>query len=595
MSPDRDDGDATLRTVGVLRRALAQSPALRRGLALTVVMAVMVAAGRITVPILLQQVIDRGLNDGYRPALVRNACIVAVVTAIGVAFLQRRMLLRLTAAAETVVFELRVGAFAHLQRLSLAAHSEAQRGVWLARVTSDIESIERFCEWGAVAWVVSSVVIVVIVAAMAAFSWQLALVAIVPLLFTGPALKAIQRRQLIAYGRVRDAVGASLSEVGEAVAGAPTMRAYGAQPRAQRRIAAAVTLRYRRHLDAAKWMAVVFTVGDLVGAFSLALVGVVGARYGQDWGIGLGEIVACLFLANLLQSPVNELGDVLDQTQVALAGWGKVLDVLDLPVEVVEPEPGERLPAGALDVVVDGLSFAYPGGPPVLQDVSVTLAAGSHVAVVGETGSGKTTFAKLLCRLADPVDGRILISGVDLRKVAAPSRREAIRLVPQDGFLFDTTLADNVALGAAGADLAAVRRAFQALDLDDWLAGLPAGLATPVGERGDALSVGERQLVALARAQVAAPGLLILDEATSAVDAATERALARALQRLGEGRTMVSIAHRLATAESADLVLVFDQGRLVEAGDHRSLLAEDGVYARLHASWLGNVTEAHHP
>lgn len=575
---------------GVLRRALAQSPALRRGLGITVAMAIMVAAGRITVPILLQQVIDRGLRNGYRPELVRNACIVAVVMAVVVAVLQRRMLLRLTAAAETVVYELRVGAFAHLQRLSLATHSEAQRGVWLARVTSDIESIEKFCEWGAIAWVVSSVVIVTIVLAMAAFSWQLALVAVLPLLLTGPALKAIQRRQLMAYGRVRDAVGASLSEVGEAVAGAPSVRAYGAQPRALERIVAAVNLRYRRNLEAARWMAVVFTIGDLVGALSLALVGVVGARYGQAWGIGLGEIIACLFLASLLQSPVNELGDVLDQTQVALAGWGKVLDVLELPVEVVEPEPGQRLPAGALDVVVERLSFAYPDGPPVLEDVSVTLAAGSHVAIVGETGSGKTTFAKLLCRLADPSAGRILVGGVDLRDVAPASRREAIRLVPQDGFLFDTTLADNVAFGAPGAGAAEVRRAFAALDLDDWVVGLPAGVDTAVGERGDALSVGERQLAALARAQVAEPGLLILDEATSAVDAATERALARALERLGEGRTMVSIAHRLATAEGADLVLVFDQGRLVEVGDHRQLLERNGVYARLHASWLGNVT-----
>jgi putative ABC transport system ATP-binding protein len=227
-----------------------------------------------------------------------------------------------------------------------------------------------------------------------------------------------------------------------------------------------------------------------------------------------------------------------------------------------------------------------------LRDIDATVPAGANVAVVGETGSGKTTFAKLLCRLADPTDGRILIGGVDLREVAPVSRHAAIRMVPQDGFLFDTTVRENVRMGHAGASDRDVEDAFRALGLDRWVARLADGLDTEVGERGENLSVGERQLIALARAQVADPGLLILDEATSSVDPETERALSIALVRLAEGRTIVSVAHRLSTAEAADIVLVFDRGEIVERGRHDELVAAGGRYAALYASWLGNTRSA---
>jgi ABC-type multidrug transport system fused ATPase/permease subunit len=235
------------------------------------------------------------------------------------------------------------------------------------------------------------------------------------------------------------------------------------------------------------------------------------------------------------------------------------------------------------------MGFAYRDSAPVLHDVDVLLPAGASVAVVGETGSGKTTFAKLMCRLADPTRGAVHLAGVDLRVVSPAERRRAVRLVPQDGFLFDATLADNVRIGRTGATDGDVRAAFAQLGLGWWLDDLPLGLETPVGERGGNLSVGERQLVALARAQLGDPGLLVLDEATSAVDPETDRALSEALARLAEGRTMVSVAHRLSTAEAADLVLVFDDGRIVERGSHAELVAAGGTYAGLYESWLGNT------
>jgi putative ABC transport system ATP-binding protein len=240
-----------------------------------------------------------------------------------------------------------------------------------------------------------------------------------------------------------------------------------------------------------------------------------------------------------------------------------------------------------VEITVAGLNFSYRVGPPVLIDVDAHIPAGSNVAVVGETGSGKTSFAKLLCRLADPQEGSIRLNGVEVRELSADSRLETVRMVPQDGFLFDATVGDNIRFGRPDASDDDVAGAIAKLGLGWWVARLPDGLDTEAGERGSNLSVGERQLVALIRAALADPGLLILDEATSAVDPETDAALTSAIQRLSEGRTVVSIAHRLATAEASDCVIVFDQGRIVQVGSHAELVGEPGVYQELHAAWVG--------
>jgi ABC-type multidrug transport system fused ATPase/permease subunit len=281
--------------------------------------------------------------------------------------------------------------------------------------------------------------------------------------------------------------------------------------------------------------------------------------------------------------------ETLNDAQNALAGLRRVLDVLDTPIDLTDParEPasGRVLPDGPIDIHFHDVSYAYPGGPVVLRDVDLYIPARARIAVVGETGSGKTTLAKLLTRLVDPVGGEITLAGVCLNELAFSSLRSRVVMVPQDGHLFDLSIADNVRYGRPDAADADVMRAFAELGLADWIAGLPAGLETPVGQRGESLSAGERQLVAVARAHLAAPDLLVLDEATSAIDPATEMRLSAALESLAHGRTTVTIAHRLKAAELADEVIVVDAGRIVQRGSHEALVNVPGVYARLHASW----------
>ncbi len=591
-----DDETPSIGALAVMRRGIKVSPELRAGLAITVVMALTAAVGRLIVPILVQLVLDNGVlsDDGYDGAYVWTVSMAALAVVLLVAAASRVALIRLVDMAETVLMNLRVRVFEHIHRLSLADHTESRRGVLVARVTSDVETLARFTQWGLISWIIDTAIIVGTIAVMLWYSWLLTLLVLVIHVPLVPFLRWVQRSQFVSYGKVRSRVAETLGHVSEAVTGAQVIRAYGYGEPVRERLDDAIERQFAQQQRSQVWFACMLPVVDVVSSISLAVAVGIGVWYRDDLGLEVGELVAFLFLVNLLLQPIAQLGEVLDQTQTALAGWWKVLRVLDVPVEVAEPSEGVAPAAGPLEVELDGIGLSYRTGPPVLRDVSFTIPPESVVAVVGETGSGKTTCARLLTRLADPTEGVVRVGGVDLREVDPDARRAAIRMVPQDGFLFDVSIRDNIAYGREGTTAAEVERAIDVLGLRGWIETLPDGLDTVVGERGGRLSVGERQLVALARAQVADPGLLVLDEATSAVDPETEEALAAALDRLAGGRTMISIAHRLSTAERADLVIVFDKGRVAQMGPHEDLVAVPGIYQTLYESWLGN-TRSEHP
>ncbi|WP_235017626.1 ABC transporter ATP-binding protein [Thermomonospora echinospora] len=575
--------------LATLRRGLRLSPEFRVGLPVTLLLGLVATVGRVVVPIAVQQTIDRGLQAEGGPdvAFIRTAVLLSAAVVLVTALAAYLMNVRLYRTSEGGLATLRIKAFRHVHDLSMLTQSGERRGSLVSRVTGDVDQISQFMQWGGLMIIVSMGQLVVASVLMAVYSWQLALLVWASFLPLAFALRYFQRLLSGAYTTVRERVGDMLAAVGESVVGASVIRAYAAEERTARRIDESVESYRRAQTRAQGLVALTFPSSELVAALATAAVVVAGTLLGVGGHLTAGELVAFLFLVTLFVGPMQVATEVLNEAQNAVAGWRRVLGVLDTEPDVADPGPaGRELPRGPIEVRFEDVSFAYPGGPTVLHEVSVDIAPRSRIAVVGETGSGKTTFAKLLTRLMDPVEGRVLVDGVPLDRVRFSSLRERIVMVPQDGFLFDASLGDNIRYGRPEATDEDLLLALTELGLADWLEGLPRGLDTPVGQRGESLSAGERQLVALARAYLAAPDLLVLDEATSAVDPATEVRLQRALDGVTRGRTAISIAHRLSTAEAADEVIVFDHGRIVQRGPHTELVAEPGVYADLHASWI---------
>lgn len=578
-----------LGTVQTLKRGFALSPQLRQGLVLTLALALVATAGRVLIPLAVQQTLDRGIlaPGGPDTGLVTRLVLLAALAVLGTAVATYFVNVRLVTASESGLATLRTKAFRHVHDLSVLTQSSERRGALVSRVTSDVDTISQFVQFGGLILILS--VGQVLVATVLMLVYSPPLTAVVWLCFV-PLFLVIRRFQVIvgrAYTRVRERVGDMLAAVSESVVGAETIRAYGVQERTGERIDGAIDAHRRSAIGAQLRAVAAFSTGQLVAGLTTTVVLAVGAWLAAGGDLTLGQLVAFLFLVNLFTQPVQAATEILNEMQNAVAGWRRVIGILDTPADVSDPgDDGVVLPRGPITVDFEDVSFAYPGGGTVLHDVDLTIEPSSRIAVVGETGSGKTTLAKLLTRLMDPTTGRVLLDGVDLRDVRFSSLRARVVMVPQEGFLFDDTLLANLRFGQPDATDDQVLLTLTELGLRDWVDGLPHGIHTQVGQRGESLSAGERQLVALARAYLADPDLLVLDEATSAVDPATEVRIQRAVDGLSAGRTSIAIAHRLSTAEAADEVIVVDQGRVVQRGPHAELVRQpDSVYARLHASW----------
>ncbi len=579
-------------TGAVIRRALIEAPTLRAGLWVTLALAMIGQAITVITPIVIQLVIDEEIlsASGVDIAGVIQKASVAIVALILGVVVGRTALLRLIRTSATGLSDLRTKAFGHILKQSVLYVQAERRGNLVSRVTSDISTLQDFMEWGGIGLTVASSQVVLASAVMFAYQWELALIAIVGVFLYLFMMRWFQRILSKRYDEVRKQVGISLGVLSESITAIPVVRSYGTERSTIERVARALARRFDVEWKTARFANILFSSAEVfAGVLTTALI-VTGALIGLSQGMSAGTLIAFLFLANLLVEPLQIIVETLEFAQSAASGLRRVMEVLDGEVEIEEPEDPEPLRPGGLSARFDGVRYAYPGGPDVLMDVSVDIAVGSRVAVVGETGSGKTTFAKLLVRLLDPAEGVIHIGRVRADRIRLAELRNRVAFVPQEGFLFDESVAANVRYGRPDADDAEVWTAFHELGLGEWVEGLPEGLDTRVGERGGNLSAGERQLIALVRAWIGSPDLLVLDEATSAVDPALDVALRHAIDRLTEGRTSVTVAHRLSTAEGADEVLVFDQGRLVERGSHRDLLAASGVYAGLHADWAAGTT-----
>ncbi len=589
-----------------VRRGLRLAPQITDGLGLTLALSLLATVGRLAVPIAVQQTVDHGLRGtaGADLALVAGVAVAGALVLALTGWCTYLTNLRVYRATEHGLASLRTRAFDHVHALTTLTQDAERRATLVARVTTDVDTISTFVQFGGLISVISAGQLLLATAAMAWYSWPLALLVWVwftPLFLTLPRL---QRRVSGAYTVVRQRIAVVYSAVSESVLGAATIRSYAVQDRARTRLDDAVGAHARSAARAQVLVALSFSAGVLASGLVVALVVGVGTATGVGGGLTLGRLVAFLFLVQLFTTPVQLGTEVLNELQNAAAGWRRVIDLIDTPVTVVEPEQPVALPPGGLSVRFDAVGYAYPGGPRVLDGVSLDVPVGTRVAIVGETGSGKTTLARLLTRQVDPDSGRVLVGGVDLRRLAQQSLARRLVLVPQEGFLFDDTVQANILFGEsddvlAGADLpagtgaattgdAAARAAatVERLDLTGWVAGLPLGLATRVGQRGGSLSAGERQLVALARACHVDPDLLVLDEATSSVDPGTEVMLQRALEVATAGRTSVTIAHRLSTAIAADLVVVVDAGRVVDTGSHDELVGRCAVYQHLYQGWM---------
>ncbi|GBD84275.1 putative multidrug export ATP-binding/permease protein [bacterium BMS3Abin02] len=550
---------------------------------------VLATLARLAVPLIMRSGIDGGVMAGdVRVILLATGVYLGVLVAQY--FTQRFSVYQVAAVGERYLRDLRVRLFRHMMSLDIAFFTRSKVGVLVSRMTSDVEALTAFVDQGAISVITSGLMVVGVTIAMFLIDTTLAwtVLALLPALV---AVSVVFRKYANrAYEAIREQIGRVLGTLQEGISGVRVVQAYTQERRQAIEFGRVNQKYFEANLQAAKAIASYFPSVDFIATVGTGLVLLVGARRVLTGELSFGSLVAFLLYLGYFFDPIVQLSNVYNLLQAALAALSKLFGILDTEPDLAEaPEP-VHLPDGACgEVAFENVTFGYDPDLPVLHDVNLRLRCGERLAIVGETGAGKSTVAKLAIRFYDPTKGRITLDGVDLRDLDYEELRRSIAMVPQEGFLFAGSLRDNLAFARPGIDDETLWRICETVGIASWVRSLPERLDTDVRERGSRLSSGERQLVALARALVADPAVIVLDEATSNLDPETEGIVEAALDHLLKDRTAIVIAHRLRTAERADRVIVIDGGRIVEEGSHEELLKVGGAYAHLNDVWKQGV------
>ena len=589
---DEEDKLSTEEAKQVLRRAVRLLKPYRAQTALAFLVMLGYTLATVAGPALIKYGIDHGVQKHNSGNLDRAAIGFLVVSIIALV-LSRLQILLVSRVGESFLRDLRVRVFDHIQAMSMGFFDREQTGKLVARMTSDIDSLQELIQLGLVQFVTNGLLLIGLLIALLIMSWELALVCLLALPPVIIASIKFRNDSNKAYLTVRDRIGQTLSTLQEGLSGVRVIQAFGQEDFTVDRFAIRNQAQLEANMEAVRISARYFPIIEFAGVATTAAAVAIGGWMVHQEIVTVGTVAAfVLYLAQLFE-PIQQLSQLFNTVQSSGAALAKLFGLLDTKSPLSERVGAVDLPArGPLEV--DDVSFSYSetgDGARVLSDVSLTVAPGERIALVGPTGAGKSTLAKLMARLYDPTSGTIRFGDVDLRDATFRSLRERIVVVPQEGYLFQGTILDNVRLGRKDASDDEVRAAMETIGVLRHFSSLADGLQTEVRERGSRLSAGERQLVSLARAALANPEVLVLDEATSSLDPGTEAEVELAIAALTEGRTVIVIAHRLSTAERADRVAVVDAGGLAELGTHDELVALGGRYAALYASWTGGISE----
>jgi ABC-type multidrug transport system fused ATPase/permease subunit len=564
---------------------LARPYKLRVGLA--IVSLLLATAVALTPPFLLGRAVDevkRGTTDGL------GWIVVAFVAAgaLGIAFSYAQTYFT-GWTGERMLADLRNHLFRHLQRLSLGFFERNRAGVIISRLTNDVEALDQLVTDGVTSLVQNTLTLLGTAVVLFFLDWRLALatLTVMPLMTVATAM--FRKRSGRAYRRVRETLGAVTATLAEDIAGMRVVHAFTREGAAERNFRE-VSDTYRQANQLTVTLnGLYFPFVDFLSAAATAVVLGYGGWLVFQGDVTIGVLVAFLgYLSNFFD-PVQQLSQLYNTFLSAVAALDKIQDVLDEEPQVTDREGARDLERVEGHVSFEDVRFGYGEGPEVLHGITLDVPAGTTVALVGHTGAGKSTIAKLIARFYDPREGRITLDGVDLRDVRQESLRRQLGIVPQEGFLFAGTVSENIAFGRPDATQEEIVSAAQTVGAHEFITKLEDGYETNLQERGTRLSLGQRQLVAFARALLADPRILILDEATSSVDIGTERKIESALRRLLAGRTAFIIAHRLSTIRDADLIVVLEHGQIVEQGTHAQLLEQRGLYTSLYGDWAADV------